>query len=107
MNDFIRFLKLPFSSKIMVICLCLGTLLMLIHFTFPDEEYIFLVGFFYVPIATIINGLVALFLCYKIVTVSKENTKKYIIELLILCINIPIAGIYIYLFILNNQFINF
>ena len=88
---------LPFSTKIAVYSFGIGTLLFLLHFVTQDA-YLYIIGYFYLILAIIINGIILLFLLYKLI-IYKNTRQQIFIKILILLANIPIALFYFYIII--------
>jgi hypothetical protein len=90
-----------FSTYLALVSFSIGTVLLVLHLVFPREEGIFILGFFYVLFAILINSLSLLNLCYRFIT-EPENRETNAIRILILLSNIPIALLYFYIVIHNN-----
>jgi hypothetical protein len=90
-----------FSTYLAFGSFAIGTLLLALFKLFPNKEEIFIVGFFYVLFAILINSLVLFHLFYQFI--SNENDRETIaIRILILLANIPIALLYFFIVIKFN-----
>ena len=79
-----------FSTYVAFGSFAFGTLLFALFKLFPNKEEIFIVGFFYVLFAILINSLVLFHLFYQFIT-NKADRETIAIRILILLANIPIA----------------
>lgn len=71
----------------------IGTILFLLFLLFPKSNELIIVGFYFVVIALLSNGLVLLMLLFELL-LNKNSRKKNSIKILILVANIPIATLY-------------
>ena len=90
-----------FSTPLAIGSFSIGTLILLLHLRLPHEEKILILGFFYVLIAGLINGIVLLDLLFHF-TINRLQRELITIKILLLLINIPIA--YLYFFIVSQNF---
>ena len=98
MKDFEEFKKLPFSSQVAVCSFLIGSCLFISLWIFPKEEMLLVIGFLYIILAGIINGISILIQLNKLTSPDIEN-KQVITEILIILANIPIAILYLYIII--------
>ncbi|MGL2967561.1 hypothetical protein [Flavobacterium sp. XGLA_31] len=89
------------STYIAMGSFCIGTMLLFLRLTMPNEESLLFIGFFYVLFAILINSLVLLNLCYQFIITPNER-KTIAIRILILLANIPIALLYFYIVVNEN-----
>lgn len=90
-----------FSTLVAIGSFGIGTLLLLLHLGLPHEEKILILGFVYVVIAGLINGIVLLDLLFRF-TINPLQRELIAIKILLLLVNIPIA--YLYFFIVSQNF---
>jgi hypothetical protein len=81
------------STSIAIISFIGGTLLLLLYFYCKENVYLYLAGALYLIIATLINLVVLLHLCFHVLTDGK-NRQCYLIKIGIVLSNIPIAFMY-------------
>lgn len=96
MNELEQFKALPFSTQLMLICFSIGTLLLALHFIFPEQAILFMIGYIYVLVAILVNVLTLLYLLLQLLQ-NWHNAEIIIIRILILLTNIPIAALCLYL----------
>lgn len=89
-----------FSTHYALTCFAIGTLLLLIHFKFPDNIDILILGLCFVIVAIITNGIVLVHLMYHFIT-DPFRREYYAIKILILLSNIPVT--YCYLLLIFNK----
>lgn len=89
-----------FSTYVALISFAIGTLLLAIHMTFPRADIIYIIGYLYVLLAALCNGIVLLNLIYQLIIKPKER-EEIVIRMLILLANIPIAALYFFIVITN------
>jgi hypothetical protein len=89
---------LSFSTYLALGSFAIGTILFVLFKLFPNESYIFMIGFFYVLFAILLNSLVLLNLFYQFIT-NKSERENIAIRILILLANIPIALLYFFIVI--------
>lgn len=79
-----------------IISLGLGTLLLLLHFAFPEEGILLYIGFIYIAGAIVIN--IITFICLAVYAVM-QGRYRYLLLLraCLLFVNLPIAIGYIYI----------
>ena len=97
MNTLEKFNRLYPTTKLMLFSLITGTILFALHLIFPSNDEIVIVGFLFVVGITIIN----FFALFHLLFVWAEDWREYeifFIRTLILLSNIPIAGLYMYIF---------
>lgn len=87
-----------FSTYLAIGSFTIGTILFILHQIFPNESYIFIVGFFYVLLAILLNSLVLLNLLYQFI-INEAERETIAIRILILLANIPIALLYFFIVI--------
>lgn len=87
-----------FSTQLAIGSFAFGTLLFLLHLGLPNEDGIFILGFFYVLFAALINGIVFVNLLFHF-TINPQKREIIVIKMMILLSNIPIALMYFYLII--------
>ncbi len=100
MNEFRHFKNLYPTTQLMLVSLAFGTLLLLIHLVLPRNEFVIITGYFYVILTFLVNFLAAILLIIKLFLNLKEY-EMYVIRLLILLANIPIAALYFYITIIT------
>lgn len=94
------------STQIALVSFALGTLLFSLHQIFPQEDLIFVLGFFYVLTALLVNGVVLLNLIHHFIFF--HNHRDYFgVKILIVLANIPIAALFFYLTINHINLLNF
>jgi hypothetical protein len=96
------FKTLPFSTKLMLICLAIGSLLLLLHFILPKENIIIIIGYIYVVTAIIVNTITLIYLLIQL-AFNWQEAEIRIIRILILLSNLPIAAFYFYLVLYKSQ----
>jgi membrane-bound ClpP family serine protease len=99
-----NFKTLPFSTKLMLFCLAIGSILLLLHYIFPKENMILIVGYIYVVTAIIINSITLVYLLIQL-GLNWQEAEIRIIRILILLSNLPIAAFYFYLVLYKAQLI--
>lgn len=97
----IKSLSIPL--KIALVSFVLGTLLFLSSFLYSNQFYFLIVGSFFVAIAVLINSITLLYLIRK-VFISPKNNPKTTDEIFTILINIPIAALYLFIIINQNNF---
>jgi len=88
--------QINFPTTLFLISFSGGTILLLLHFLFPHEINIFIIGFFYIIIAAVLNTIMLFYLLY-FYTVFPEIREKIIKQALLILSNIPISALYFYL----------
>ena len=89
-----------FSTELAIGSFMVGTLFLVLHLLFPNEDGIVILGFLYVLFACLINGLMLINLIYHFIILPEQ--REYIaIKALILLSNIPIT--YLYILIIFNK----
>ena len=96
MEELKQFRNVYPTTQLMLLSLTLGTILMLLHLLFPKNELIIIIGYFYVLIALFVNLFAAAILVIKLFFNSHEY-QIYIIRILILFSNVPIAALYLFI----------
>ncbi|SHJ64766.1 hypothetical protein [Flavobacterium haoranii] len=96
MNELKQFKNLYPTTQLMLVSLALGTLLLVIHLVLPKNEFVIITGYFYVVLTFLVNLLAAVILIIKLFLNLKEY-EMYVIRLLILLANIPIATFYLFI----------
>ena len=96
------FKTLPFSTKLMLICLVIGSILLLLHFIFPKEVRILIAGYIYVVVAIIVNSITLIYLLIQL-GLNWQEAEIRVIRILILLTNLPIAAFYFYLVLYKSQ----
>lgn len=92
-----------FSTYLAITSFGIGTLLLLIHICFPDNIDILIMGFCYVILALILNGITLIHLLYHFI-INHFERETIAIRILILLANIPIALLYLNIVLHNNLF---
>ncbi|MCF6130279.1 hypothetical protein L1S35_11395 [Flavobacterium sp. AS60] len=92
-----------FSTYLAITSFGIGTLLLLIHFSFQDNLEIMITGFFYVLVAILLNGITLIHLLYHFI-INRLEREIIAIRMLILLANIPITLLYINIVFHNNLF---
>ncbi|WNM18547.1 hypothetical protein [Flavobacterium capsici] len=87
-----------FSTYLAIGSFIIGTILFILHQIFPNEDYIFIIGFFYVLFAILLNSLVLLNLLYQFI-INEAERETIAIRMLILLANIPITLLYFFIVI--------
>jgi len=90
-----------FSTYLALGSFGVGTFILLLYLLFPDATVLLFVGFFYVLIASLINGLVLLNLLYRF-CIYPYDREILAIKMLIMLANIPIAILYFYIAMHHN-----
>jgi hypothetical protein len=88
------------STKIAYTSFIIGTLLLVSELIFQTKDIILFTGLIYVLIAILVNSITFLLLIYQLITNAPERFETFI-QIGILLVNIPIAGLYFYLLIIN------
>ncbi len=88
--------KTSVSTYIALGSFVIGTILLLLELTSPNEIRLLLFGLCYVVLAFLVNSIVLLRLCYQFIITPKER-EIIAIRILILLSNVPIAALYTYL----------
>jgi hypothetical protein len=88
-----------FSTQLAIISYVIGTIIFL-SYIFSNNSKLIDVGLFYIGIALIINFIMLIWLIYLLIT-QKNHREYFVIKILILLANIPIAIFYFYLIIQN------
>lgn len=86
-----------FSTQLAIVSFLVGTALFLFYF-FSKNSTLIDIGIFYICIALIINFIMLFWLIYLFIS-QKNHREYFIIKILILLANIPIAFLYFYLII--------
>lgn len=74
----------------------IGTVLLLFGLSFRSFDLIYFIGYFFVLIALAVNA-VLLLITLSLLCIHWENWYFYLKKALILCANIPVTALYIYL----------
>jgi len=88
--------QINFSTTLFLISFASGTILLLLQFIFPHEINIFIIGFFFLIIAIVVNTIMLFYLLY-FYTILPEFRKKITNQTLLILSNIPIALLYFYI----------
>lgn len=88
-----------FSTQLALLSFILGTILFL-TFIFSENETIFIIGFFYVIIAFILNLITLFFVIFSFFKNPKQELLN-IFQIIIMLLNIPISIIY-FTILFNN-----
>ena len=92
-----------FSTYLALVSFGIGTLILILHLLFPNMILLFYIGYIYVLLAFIINGIAFLYLIYLFITYPFER-ETIAIRILILLANIPIALLYLNIVLPNLIF---
>ena len=92
-----------FSTYLALISFGIGTLFLILHLLFRDMMLIIYIGYIYVLLAFLINGIAFLYLIYLFITYPFER-ETIAIRILILLANIPIALLYLNIVLPNLIF---
>jgi len=82
-----------FSTQLAIGSFGIGTFLLILFLLFPSFRIVE-IGFFYVAIASITNAILLLYLTFLLFT-QQNHQEYYLIKILILLANIPIAFVYV------------
>ena len=82
-----------FSTQLAIGSFIIGTLLLILHLLNPTGDLL-AIGFFYVLLAIVVNLIMLVRLSYLAFT-QKNHQDYFIIKILILLANIPIAFVYL------------
>jgi hypothetical protein len=85
-----------FSTYLAIGSFSIGTLLCLFHFILPEFGVLYLIGYFYLLFAFLINLVVFLYLLFQFFMQPKER-EALTVKMLIMLANIPIALFYLYI----------
>jgi hypothetical protein len=85
-----------FSTYLAIGSFGIGTLLFLIHFILPEFGVLYLIGYFYLLFAFLINLAVFLYLLFQFFMQPKDR-EALMVKMLIMLANIPIALFYLYI----------
>ena len=96
MDELKQFKNLYPTTQLMLISWLLGSILLVIHLVLPKNEFVIITGYFYVVLSFLLNLLAAIILIIKLFLNLKEY-EMYVIRLLILLANIPIATFYLFI----------
>ncbi|WP_268847094.1 hypothetical protein [Flavobacterium aestivum] len=81
------------STELALGCFAIGTLFFILFLTLQDTSFIFIIGFIFIVVATILNAIMLHHLLYHFYILPQQ--RKYIGQkILILLSNIPIAFLY-------------
>ncbi|RKS02262.1 hypothetical protein [Flavobacterium sp. 102] len=83
-----------FSTYLAMGSFSIGTFLFLIHFILPEFGLLYLIGYFYLLFAFLVNLLVFLNLLFQFL-IKPEEREALAIKMLIMLANIPIALLYL------------
>ncbi|WP_291131989.1 hypothetical protein [Flavobacterium sp. UBA7682] len=83
-----------FSTYLAIGSFSIGTFLFLIHFILPEFGLLYLIGYFYLLFAFLVNLLVFLNLLFQFL-IKPEEREALAIKMLIMLANIPIALLYL------------
>lgn len=100
MEDYQKFIQLPFSTKMALVSFAIGTLLFASYFIFQSNEELIYIGICCILLAILCNGIMLFWLIHTFIT-EPENRKDTAIQILVLLANIPIAILYT-LIIINS-----
>ncbi len=90
------------STQIAIASFVIGTILLLIRQVNPENPYIYIVGYFYVLLAFLVNAVVLLNLFYHLLT-KPRHREFFAIKLLIVLSNLPIAIMYLIIITYSNN----
>ena len=82
-----------FSTQLAIGSFIIGTLLLLLHLQFTTSTII-IIGFVFVALAILFNGIVLVNLIYLLIT-QKNHFEYFTIKILILLANIPVTIVYL------------
>lgn len=99
MTDLEHFKSLYPTTKLMLFSLVTGTLLFILHMMFPRIDEIIVIGIFYVIGIFVINLFGFFHLLLKMFNSSQKEL--FLIRIVIVLSNIPIAIFYLYIIIEN------
>ncbi len=85
-----------FSTYLAIGSFGIGTILFLLHFALPEYGLLYLIGYFYILIAFLVNGITFLNLLFQFFIKPTER-EDLAIKMLIMLANIPITLLYIYI----------
>ena len=91
----------PFSTYLAITSFGIGTLLLILYLLFPETVLLIYIGYFYVLLAILINGIAFLHLFYLFI-IHPLKREIIAIRMLILLANIPIALLYLNIIFHNN-----
>lgn len=94
-----------FSTYLAIGSFVMGTTLFLLHFVlpkFPKYGLFYFIGYIFVLLAILINGIVFLNLLFQFIMKPHER-ESLAIKMLIMLANIPVAVLYFYIVINNLQ----
>jgi len=89
-----------FSTYLAITSFGIGTLLLILFLLFPMPLLI-IIGYFYILLAILINGITLLYLFYLFI-IHRLKREIIAIRMLILLANIPIALLYLNIVLHNN-----
>ncbi len=84
------------STQIAIASFLIGTLLFVLHQLFPEANEVYIIGFFYVLTALLVNGIVVLNLIHHFIFYHKHRD-YFGVKILIVLANIPVAALLFYL----------
>jgi|SRR6218665_1609133 len=90
-----------FSSYLALVSFLGGTLLLILHLIFPNSIDIVIIGFLYVIMSALLNGIVFINLLYRF-AMQPFYRETIGIRILILLANIPVVLLYLNI-VLHNQ----
>lgn len=90
----------PFSTYLALTSFGIGTIFLILHLSFPLVDQIAIIGFVYVLLAIVLNGIALLYLLYHFI-VNRFERETIAIRILILLANIPIVFLYLHI-VINN-----
>ncbi|MCF6133213.1 hypothetical protein [Flavobacterium wongokense] len=89
-----------FSTYLAVTSFVIGTLFLIWHLSYPDNEIIIFLGCWFVLAALTVNGITFLYLIYLLI-IRPLDRETLFIRILILLSNIPIFFLYTHI-VINN-----
>lgn len=99
MSNLEHFKNLYPTTKLMLFSLVTGTLIFLSHLIFPRIDEIIVIGIFYVIGITIINLFGFFHLLIQMA--NSKQVELFLIRIVIILCNIPIAVLYMYIILEN------
>ncbi|AOW10757.1 hypothetical protein [Flavobacterium gilvum] len=91
------------STELALGCFAIGTVFLILFLTLQDTSFVLIIGFLFIILATILNGIMLCHLLYHFYILPQQ--RKYIgRKILMLLANIPVAFLYYsILFYFNNN----
>lgn len=87
--------KWAVSNELAICSFAIGTLLLLAYKAIPYNDNVFIIGFFYLLFAIVINTIMLLYLIFLCFILPDERENLALRIILLLC-NIPISILYLY-----------